>query len=179
MSNFALRQLKRSGWRIIDKEAIPNRCVICVAPHTSNWDFIWAILYKRAMRIKANFFMKKEWFRFPMGYIMKKLGGIPIDRSQKHYMTDIMAAEFSKHDIFRVALTPEGTRKANAQWKLGFYFIALKAQVPIVLAKIDYVKKEIGCSMSFLPTGNVELDLQKIKDFYSGVFGKKPANFVI
>lgn len=179
MSNFALRQLKRSGWKIIDTEKVPDKCVICVAPHTSNWDFIWGLLYKKAMRLKANFFMKKEWFRFPFGMMMRRFGGIPVDRSKKQSLTDVMAAEFSKHEIFRIAVTPEGTRKANAQWKLGFYFIALKAQVPIVLAKIDYVKKEIGCGESFLPTGNLEVDIQKIKEFYMGVLGKKPDNFAM
>ncbi len=179
MSNFAKKQLSRHGWKIIDKESVPMKCVICIAPHTSNWDFIWGLLYKRAMRLKANFFMKKEWFRFPLGKIMRSLGGIPVNRSKKSSLTEIIAAEFGKHDVFRLGVTPEGTRKANSQWKLGFYFIALKAQVPIVLAKIDYAKKEIGCAESFLPTGNLELDLQRIKDFYQGVVGKIPNNFAL
>lgn len=179
MSNLAERQLGRCGWKIIDKKAVPQKCVICIAPHTSNWDFIWGILYKRAMRLKANFLMKKEWFRFPLGKIMRGFGGIPVDRSKKSSLTEIIAEEFNKHEIFRLGVTPEGTRKANSQWKLGFYFIALKAQVPIVLAKIDYAKKEIGCAESFLPTGNLEEDLQRIKNFYQGVVGRIPSNFVL
>ncbi|MDO4191608.1 MAG: 1-acyl-sn-glycerol-3-phosphate acyltransferase [Bacteroidales bacterium] len=179
MGNFFEHCLHRKGWSIIDKQRLPNKCVICIAPHTSNWDFVWGLLYKHATHLKASFLMKKEWFRFPLGLIMRKLGGIPVNREKKNSLTDIIAEEFNKHDIFRLGITPEGTRKATKQWKLGFYFIALKAKVPIVLAKIDYRKKEIGCQEFFIPSGNVEEDIVKIKNFYRDVIGKKIANFAI
>lgn len=121
--------------------------------------------------------MKKEWFRFPLGHFMRSLGGIAVDRSKKTSLTDQIAAEFGKHESFYIGVTPEGTRKYNKDWKKGFYFIAQKANVPIMLAYIDYAKKELGYGQLFQPTGNLEADMIAIKSFYKGVSGKKPENF--
>jgi 1-acyl-sn-glycerol-3-phosphate acyltransferase len=121
--------------------------------------------------------MKKEWFFFPVGLLMKRMGGIPVDRSRKNSLTDTMAATFAKNDIFRLTVSPEGTRKLVAEWKKGFYFIACKAQVPIVLAFIDYKKKELGLGRIFIPTGDVERDLPEIMEFYSTKTGKFAERF--
>lgn len=121
--------------------------------------------------------MKKEWFNFPLGKLMRSMGGIPVDRSKKTSLTDQIAAEFAKHKIFRIGVTPEGTRSFNADWKKGFYFIAQKARVPIVLAYIDYAKKMVGFGKIFQPTGDLEKDLRAIKEFYRTTTGKKPDNF--
>lgn len=94
--------LKRCGWKIADSLQLPAKCVICIAPHTSNWDFIMGVLFKSAVGLKAHFFMKKEWFRFPLGNIMRCIGGIPVDRSKKTSLTDQIAAEFDKHDTFYI-----------------------------------------------------------------------------
>ena len=177
--NWAYKTLERFGWSINLKQPLPNKCVICVAPHTSNWDFIIGILVKFALNIKANFFMKKEWFFFPMGYLMRALGGVAINRDKKMRMTDAMAAEFDKHESLCVAITPEGTRSYNPDWKKGFYFIAEKAGIPIVFAALDFKKKEIILGDQFTPTGNVDADMIQIKAYFKGVNAKFPEKFAI
>ena len=110
---------------------------------------------------------------------MRALGGIPVDRSKKTSLTDQIAEEFQKHDQFQIGITPEGTRKYNPEWKRGFYYIALKANVPIVLASIDYEKKELGYKKIIHPTGNYDTDIIEIKSFYKNVKGKRPELFGI
>ena len=178
MSNFYHRLLfKRMGWS--EQVTIPHRdkCIICVAPHTSNWDFIIGQLYYRSLGRTAGFLMKKEWFFFPMGYLMRALGGIAIQRDKKMRMTDAMAAEFDKHESLCVAITPEGTRSYNPDWKKGFYFIAEKAGIPIVFAALDFKKKEIILGDQFIPTGDVDADMTQIKAYYKETNAKFPEKF--
>ncbi len=177
--NWAYKTLEYYGWSINLKQPLPNKCVICVAPHTSNWDFMIGIFVKFALGIKANFFMKKEWFFFPMGYLMRALGGVAINRDKKMRMTDAMAAEFDKHESLCVAITPEGTRSYNPDWKKGFYFIAEKAGIPIVFAALDFKKKEIILGDQFIPTGNVDTDMTQIKAYFKDVNAKFPEKFGI
>ncbi len=177
--NWAYRLLEFQGWTIPNEVKLPAKSVLCVAPHTSNWDFIYGMLFKKAVHLDAHFFMKKEWFRFPLGGLMRSLGGVPVDRSKKTALTDQIAEEFSKHDVFHIAITPEGTRKAVPDWKKGFYIIAQKAGVPIVLTYIDFAKKEIGYGTVFQPTGNMESDMAEIKAFFRTKVGKIPENFGI
>ena len=122
---------KRMGWTADVTEDHPDKFIICLAPHTSNWDFILGLLYSRSIGMKINFLMKKEWFFWPLGPIFKSLGGIPVYRQKKTSMTDAMAETAKKADQFRLCITPEGTRSKTAEWKKGFYFIALKAGLPI------------------------------------------------
>ncbi len=179
MKNLSKKILKWCGWAIINEVEIPNKCVICIAPHTSNWDFVWGNLFNKAMRAKAHFFIKKEWFKFPLGNFMRALGGIPVDRSKKTSLTDQIAEEFKKYEKFQLGITPEGTRKYNPDWKKGFYFIAYKANVPIVLATLDYEKKELGYKKIVIPSGNYEDDIIEIKNFYKNTKGKYPELFGI
>lgn len=129
------------GWKT--NVTVPNydKCVICAAPHTTNLDLFIGKLFYGAIGRKTSFMMKKEWFFFPLGFFFKAVGGIPVDRSRKTSLVDQMVHKFAEYKKFNLAITPEGTRKANPNWKKGFYFIALKAQVPIVLIGIDYSKK--------------------------------------
>ena len=163
-------------WELDTSIELPKKCVVCIAPHTSNWDFIVGILFKYATNLQASFFMKKEWFRFPLSIIMKLLGGIPIDRSKKNNVTDIIAEEFNKRDSLIIGLTPEGTRSLNYEWKKGFYYIAQKANVPIVLAYIDFKKKKVGYNKLLIPT-NYEDDMIMIKKYYSNINAKYPEKF--
>lgn len=163
-------------WELDTSIELPKKCVVCIAPHTSNWDFIVGILFKYATNLQASFFMKKEWFRFPLSIIMKLLGGIPIDRSKKKNVTDIIAEEFNKRDSLIIGLTPEGTRSLNYEWKKGFYYIAQKANVPIVLAYIDFKKKKVGYNKLLIPT-NYEDDIIMIKKYYSNINAKYPEKF--
>lgn len=166
------------GWKSDLQVEIPDKCVFCVAPHTSNWDLIIGKIFYSSLNGKIYFLMKKEWFFFPLGYIFKAMGGVPVDRkNKKSSLTEQMIERFNRSKEFRLAISPEGTRQKTTQWKTGFYYIALGAKVPISLAHIDYVKKEIGLSVNFLPTGNVESDMEKIKNYYSGFKGKYPEQF--
>ncbi len=177
MKTLSEKILNWCGWKIKNDIELPDRCVICIAPHTSNWDFVWGNFFNKAMQAKSHFFMKKEWFRFPLGPIMRALGGIPVDRSRKTSLTDQIAQEFACHEKFQIGITPEGTRKYNPDWKRGFYYIACKAGVPIVLAAIDYQKKELGYKKIFHPSGDYDADIVEIKDFYKNVKGKYPELF--
>jgi 1-acyl-sn-glycerol-3-phosphate acyltransferase len=177
MKTCATIILRRNGWRIINEVVLPLKCVVCIAPHTSNWDFLWGILYKVATDLQAHFLIKREWFFFPLNLLMKRLGGIPVNREKKGALTDRVAALFAGRDVLRIGITPEGTRSYNANWKLGFYYIAQKAQVPIALASIDYAQKEIGVEQLLMPSGNVEADMMRIKTYYSRKQGKIPSKF--
>lgn len=154
-----------------------DKCVICAAPHTSNWDLFIGKLFYGAIGRKTSFMMKKEWFFFPLGLIFKAVGGIPVDRKHKTSLVDQMADRFAKNKKFHLAITPEGTRKANPNWKKGFYYIALKAQVPIMLIGIDYVTKTITSTKAVMPTGDIEKDMREIKLYYKDFTGKNPKNF--
>lgn len=123
--------------------------------------------------------MKKEWFFFPLGLIFKAVGGIPVDRSKKTSLVDQMAQQFAERKQFHLAITPEGTRKANPNWKKGFYYIALKAQVPIVLIGIDYPSKTISATKAIMPSGNIDADMKEIKLYYKDFKGRHPDMFTI
>ena len=169
--------LKCMGWNIgLTGDDVP-KCVICVAPHTSNTDFLIGKLFYNAVGKQAKFLMKKEWFFFPLGLIFRSMGGVPSDRSRNQSMTEQMAAEFASHDYFRVAITPEGTRKRVDEWKRGFYYIALKAQVPIQLGYIDYGRKEVGIMSTFWPTGDADADIRYIRSCYKGIRGHHGEKF--
>lgn len=169
--------LRISGWQLGALGDYVPKCVICVAPHTSNWDFIIGKLFYASIGRKASFLIKKEWFFFPFNLIFGSMGGIPVDRRKNTSVTDQMAEAFDTRETFHLAITPEGTRKITSDWKRGFYYIALKANVPILLAYIDYKKKEVGVKTLFYPTGNTDADIEEIRGYYRGVTGKHPANF--
>ncbi len=168
---------KKLGWTKCITVAHPDKFIICLAPHTSNWDFIIGQLYAQAEGFKINFLMKREWFFWPLGVIFKSIGGIPVWRSKHTSMTDNLAETAKTRDSFKLCITPEGTRSPNTEWKKGFYFIALKAEIPILLYGVDYEKKKIVCTDSFTPSGNIDEDMPKIKSYFKDFKGKKPENF--
>jgi 1-acyl-sn-glycerol-3-phosphate acyltransferase len=170
---------KKRGWTLNITEDHPDKYIICLAPHTSNWDFILGLLYSRAEGMQCNFMMKKEWFFWPLGPIFKKLGGIPVHRQKKTSMTDAMAESAKAAKTFHLCITPEGTRSLNPDWKKGFYFIALKAGLPILLYGIDYEKRLIQCTKTIIPTGDLENDMRDIKLYFKDFRGKIPNNFTI
>jgi len=171
--------LRMMGWKFSLKAEIPDKCVICVAPHTSNWDFIIGMIFYKSLGKKPNFLIKKTWFFFPLNYIFKAVGGFPVDRKKKTSLTEQMRAEFDKRAQFQLSITPEGTRKKNNKWKTGFYYIAQEVQVPITLAYLDYSKKTIGTLGNFVPSGDVNGDIEKIKQFYKNIQGKHLEQFSI
>lgn len=165
------------GWTKGPDGGDVSKSVICVAPHTSNLDLTLGKLFYNALGKKSKFLIKKEWFFFPLNLLFKSMGGIPINRGQSSSTTERIAGEFARHDSFHIAITPEGTRKRAKVWKSGFYYIALKARVPIQVAYIDYGKKEIGIKETFYPTGNAERDILKIRSLYNGIRGYHDKNF--
>jgi len=177
---FSRFLLKCAGWKAVALTPDYNKCVLVVAPHTSNWDFIVGKLAYNALGRQGHFLIKKEWFRFPFKFFFKSIGGIPVDRGKKNQrMTDTIIDLYSKYDHFSLGITPEGTRKPNAKWKRGFYHIALGAKVPIVLVKLDYGNKCASLFQVFHPSGDEEADILAIKEAYRGVRAKNPKQFLI
>jgi 1-acyl-sn-glycerol-3-phosphate acyltransferase len=169
--------LRMAGWKVVLTTEEPPKSVICVAPHTSNWDFIVGKLSYWAVNRKTSFLIKKSWFIFPFGQMFSAMGGIPVDRSKKTSVTDQMAEEFKKREIFHLGITPEGTRALRQRWKMGFYHIALKANVPIELAYMDYKKKEMGIKEVFMPTGDEKADMDHIREYYKDMNARFPEKF--
>lgn len=163
------------GWKLSGTiEPTLKKCVVIVIPHTSNLDFFIALLVRGIMQVQINFVGKKELFIFPFGYYFRAVGGAPLDRSGGKNNVDATAEVFTKHDTFRLALSPEGTRKKVTELRTGFYYIALKANVPVVSVAFDFGKKEVKVAEPFIPTGNYEADMKLILPFYEGVKGKIP-----
>ena len=175
--NLAKFIFEKLGWSV--EVTIPDypKCVICVAPHTSNWDFVYAELVCKALRWKAGFLMKNTWFFFPLNYLFKAMGGIPVPRKSGSELTDVIINKFNQSERLMLAITPEGTRRRVEKWRNGIIHIAYGANIPIILAYIDYKRKHIGITEAYTPTGNVEADMRHIKDFYKGVNAKYPEKF--
>lgn len=171
---------KVMGWKKEVTVEHPQKYVICLAPHTSNWDFVIGQLYCRAEGVSSNYLMKKEWFFWPLGSLFRKTGGIPVYRNRKiGGMTEILAETAKREKDFHLTITPEGTRGYNAEWKKGFYYIAAEAHIPILLYALDYKKKLIKCTKSICPKGDIEQELPVIKEYYRGVTAKYPEKFGI
>ena len=170
---------RKMGWQVEMTVPYRDKCIICVAPHTSNWDFIIAELYYHSIGRTAGFLMKKEWFFWPMGVLFRSMGGIPVERSHHVSLTDRVAEAAMKAERFELAVTPEGTRSLATKWKRGFYFIALKAGLPIQLYAIDYKNKRIVCTKELVPSGDVEADMRLIMDYYRPYEGKYPGKFAV
>ena len=167
------------GWKADVDQPIPDKCILCVAPHTSNWDFFIGKVYYTALGRTSNFLMKKEWFFWPLGPLFRRMGGIPVERSRHTSMTDQLAQRALESARFSLAVTPEGTRSRNAEWKRGFYYIALKAQLPILLYGLDFGTKTIVCKRTLVPSGDVDADMRVIADYFSHFKGKHPENFAL
>ncbi len=171
--------LRLFGWKWEALVPDLDKCVVCVAPHTSNWDFIMGLLGYTAAGRFSHFVIKQEWIKGFVGKLLTKLGGIGVDRTKPSAFTDQMAELIKTRGKFHLGITPEGTRKANPKWKKGFYHIAVKANVPITLVKIDYGKKLMSIFEVFEPTGNEQADIFAIQQKYVGVTAKNPKNFVL
>jgi len=166
--------LKIAGWRRIGRVPDLPKYVMIGAHHTTNWDAPIAIAMVFAFRIKAYWLGKHTAFRWPFGGLLKWLGGIPIDRTKSADVVAQMAEEMKKRAELVLLLAPEGTRKKVTRWKSGFYHIARGAGVPVLLAFLDYARKEGGLGPVFHPTGDFDADMREILRFYSTVTGKHP-----
>lgn len=168
--------LQLQGWKI--RSEFPyhlKKCVIAVGPHTSAWDFVVGLAVRSKLKLyHLNFLGKAELFKGRFGFFFRKMGGFPVDRFSNNNVVDQVAEQFQIRDQFVLALSPEGTRKKVDKLRTGFYHIALKAGVPIVLAGLDFGRKEISFSEPFLPSGNIEEDFKKIIHFFADKEGKIP-----
>lgn len=159
--------MRLAGWKT--NAVLPEdikKAIILSAPHTSTKDFIWGRLSFSIKGIKPNIMIKKESFYFPLGIFLKWWGGVPVDRLNSQNAIKKITDMFAEKERMYLVITPEGTRKLTKQWKKGFYFIAVKANIPIYTGYIDYKKKETGLGMLFYPTGDYEKDIETIQDFY-------------
>ena len=168
--------LKLLGWQIINDLPDDKRYMLIVAPHTSNWDFVYGVLAKSAVRLKVNFLGKDTLFKWPLGWWFRALGGIPVIRDQKLNMVEQMVVQFKQRNHMILTMSPEGTRSRLDNWKSGFYHIACGAGVPIVMATLNFADKQIKLGGRFMPSGDVSRDMDKVRDFYAGIEGKKPKN---
>ena len=169
---------KLLGWQIVgntdfSKNTI-KKAVIIAAPHTSWHDFYIGVLLRSVVHVKTNFVAKKELFAFPFGWFFKALGGSPINRNTNENKVDAIAHLFKEKDEFRMTLSPEGTRKKVEIWRTGFYYIAKKAHVPIIMFTLDFENKQNRISEPFYPTDDMEADFKFMHQFYEGVQGKIP-----
>lgn len=174
LRGLSLLLLKICGWKTVGRMPDQPKFVMIVAWHTSNWDLFYGALVALALKADVVFLAKRELFRPPFGLLVKWLGGIPIERRESHHIVNQMVREYNKHERFILALAPEGTRKKVPYWKSGFYRIAQGAGVPIQLAFLDYEKKCGGAGPLIDTTGDIERDMQAIRDFYATVRGKYP-----
>jgi len=164
--------LKLFGWRVVGTVPDIPKFVLIAAPHTSNWDGIVMLTMAFVFRKKLFWMGKSTLFRFPFGRLVRWCGGIPVDRSGSGGHVEQTIAVFRKNKKMAIAIGPEGTRSNVRQWKTGFYYIALGADVPILLGFIDYKRKVGGVGPLIYPKGDVEGEIKAIRAFYDNISGK-------
>lgn len=162
------------GWRMEGDLPKIKKCVIIVAPHTHWKDFIVGILVREIIEMQINFIGKKELFKPPLGWLLRKMGGAPVNRGSKSNTVDSIVEIFNQRDVFRLALSPEGTRKKVSTWKTGFYYVAKKAGVPVVPVSFDFSKKRVTIFQPFEVTEDKEQDVITLRKLFDGVKGKIP-----
>lgn len=174
LRGFAQWLLRVAGWTAIVPELDEPKAVFIAAPHTSNWDGFWALTYKVAFGIDVRFFAKHSLFWFPLGNLLRALGGIDLDRERADSAVQLAIDLFAEKDRFYFGLAPEGTRKRARGWKSGFYRIARGAGVPVYLGFLDFGRRRIGIGPRIDLTGDQDADLAAIRKFYEGVEGRWP-----
>lgn len=164
-----------TGWQVAgDAPPIP-KFVVLAAPHTSNYDGVMLVGASWIVRRKLEFMIKAEWTRGIVGPLIRALGGLGIDRSASRNVVGHCIEKFKERDELILVVPPEGTRKKTDHWKTGFYWIAVGAGVPILLARLDYAKKSVDLTAPlFYPTGDIEADMEKIWDYYRGATARFP-----
>lgn len=166
--------LRLTGWRVECSLSEFPSSVVIVAPHTSNWDFFYGLMASFELRVTAFWLGKHSVFRWPVAGLLRRLGGIPVDRRASHRMVEQVVEIFRTREDFILALAPEGTRRRTEKWKSGFYHIARGANVPIICAYLDYRRKVVGVGPIIHPTGDKQADMEKIRDFYRTITARYP-----
>ncbi|MCL6233678.1 1-acyl-sn-glycerol-3-phosphate acyltransferase [Acinetobacter sp. ANC 5579] len=182
----AEKSLNLMGWQIDNHWDLNiDQCVMIAAPHTSNWDALYARLALKALGVNVRITIKDSYMKFPFGPFVRAMGGIGINRRPKQdgearqSMVELMADLFKHHPKLVMLVTPEGTRAKQEKWKTGFYHVAMQAGVPIALAYMDYAQKKTGVGKIVYPTGDYEKDMAEIMDFYAQIHAKFPEKFSV
>jgi 1-acyl-sn-glycerol-3-phosphate acyltransferase len=174
LRGFSIGFLKLTGWKIegsLPPEA--SKAVLIAAPHTSNWDLPYTLMVAFVLRLDVYWMGKQSIFKPPFGPVMRWLGGIAVDRTQANNLVAASAEAIVKADgMVQLIVPPEGTRSKSRYWKTGFYYIALGAKVPIVMAYMDFAHKRSGLGPLFYPSGDIDKDMLAIKAFYAPFKGK-------
>lgn len=179
LRGLSIAYLKLTGWRVEGSlPEVARKSVLIAAPHTSNWDLPYTLMVAFALRLNIYWMGKQSIFKAPFGGLMRWLGGIPVNREQSSNLVAASAEAIRAVDgPLQLIVPPEGTRSKTRYWKTGFYYIALGAQVPIVMAYMDYATKRSGLGPLFQPTGDVDADMATIKAFYAPFKGKNADQF--
>jgi 1-acyl-sn-glycerol-3-phosphate acyltransferase len=178
LRRLALVLFKFAGWKVEGQRPDIPKYVVIAAPHTSNWDFFYAVCLAFIYRMKPLFMMKDAWFFWPIGPVFRWLGAMPIDRSKSNNVVRQSIAEFEQRRELALVVPPSGTRKHVTHWKTGFYHIARGANVPILMGFLDYRRRVGGFGGLLRPTGNLDHDMQEIRAFYRDIPGKHLGAFL-
>jgi len=171
---FFSKVLTLLGWTFYTQIPDLPKFLVVGAPHTSNWDFLYFLFFIKAIGLKVGFIGKDTVFWWPMGAILKKLGGIPVNRRIRTNFVDQIIDKYKNSSHLIILITPEGTRHKTDYWKSGFYYIAYGAQIPILLGSIDYPKKKLELGPLLFPSGDINDDFNIIQNYYADKTGKFP-----
>ena len=162
------------GWKPFGDPPASPKCVIVAAPHTSNWDAVIMLAIAKVMGVRVRWMIKDTWFWWPLGVLIRALGGLSIDRNAHHGVVDQVIDAFRENEKLLLLITPEGTRRRVEYWKSGFYHIAVGAGVPLALGVVDFAKKRGGFGPLYMPTGDVKRDMDVLREHFSTQQGKYP-----
>lgn len=165
------------GWRVEGSAPLLDKYVLIAAPHTSNWDLLFMLAAGAQLRVRTAWMGKHTLFRWPLGSLLRALGGIPVDRSRPNEAVMRTGAAIRRAERIVVAIPPEGTRKRTEYWKSGFYHIAQSAQVPIVLTYLDYGRKCAGFGPVLDSSLPVKVLMAEAREFYRTITPKHPDRF--
>jgi len=165
--------LSWAGWSVDPFPDVP-RAVVTGGPHTSNWDAVVGVLAGTALGLRPVFLIKKKAFRGPLGPLLRRFGGVPIDRSRHTGAVEQAVERFAGTEPLVMVVTPEGTRTNAPRWKTGFYHIAREAGVPIVVATADYARRRLELPLVLEPSGDLDADMQRIIDCFARVTPRHP-----
>jgi 1-acyl-sn-glycerol-3-phosphate acyltransferase len=176
IAHFVLCRLL--GWEISGKlSGSIKKAVIIVAPHTSLWDFVYGRLAFWILDIPVRFMITQKYFKWPLGWLLTRLGGQPVKQSRPTRLLLEISGNFKNNDNYFLVITPEGTRELTSPWKKGFYQIAMQNHVPVIMAFIDYKYKKGGIGPAFHPTGDFDADMEEIEAFYRLFNAKHPDRY--
>jgi 1-acyl-sn-glycerol-3-phosphate acyltransferase len=165
--------LRIGGWTMVGERPTAKKMVLVAAPHTSNWDFVWVLACATHFRVRISWLGKHSLFKWPFGPFMRMLGGVSVQRDRRANLVEEFIETFDEYEGLILTVPPEGTRGQTEYWKSGFYHIARGANVPILLSFLCYENKTAGFGPAVMPTGDMRVDMDRIREFYCDKIGKR------